>query len=174
MDLIVTADDADRARGHLHCNGNDYACALGRGGVGIEKQEGDGKTPAGRFPLRSILYRADRLNPPETGLPAKPMTETDGWCDDPDDRQYNKPVTHPYPSSAEHLWREDSLYDVIVVLGHNDDPVVPGRGSAVFLHVASDDYAPTQGCVALQRDHLIEVLAKCTEPTWIEINPPQP
>ena len=82
----------------------------------------------------------------------------DGWCDAPADRNYNRPVRHPYPASAERLWRADGLYDVVVVLGYNDRPRVRGRGSAIFMHVARPGYAPTEGCIALARPHLLRVL----------------
>ncbi|HEX7760428.1 MAG TPA: L,D-transpeptidase family protein, partial [Caulobacteraceae bacterium] len=88
-----------------------------------------------------------------------PIAPSDGWCDAPADPAYNRPVTLPYPASAEHLWREDHVYDLIVVLGHNDDPPVAGMGSAIFLHLARPDYAPTEGCVALSRPDLERVLA---------------
>jgi L,D-peptidoglycan transpeptidase YkuD (ErfK/YbiS/YcfS/YnhG family) len=135
-------------------------CALGRGGVAEAdaKKEGDGCSPLGAWPIRRLLYRPDKGLPP-TGLPATPIDPTDGWCDDPGDTAYNRPVTLPYPASAERMWREDGVYDLVVVLGHNDDPVVSGAGSAIFLHLARDGYAPTEGCVALSRADLEAVLA---------------
>jgi L,D-peptidoglycan transpeptidase YkuD (ErfK/YbiS/YcfS/YnhG family) len=109
--------------------------------------------------MRQLLYRPDRGSVPHTALPVKPIAPDDGWCDAPGDRAYNRPVHLPYPASAEQLWREDHLYDLVVVLGYNDDPVVPGQGSAIFLHLARPDFAPTEGCVALSRDDLLTVLA---------------
>ena len=96
---------------------------------------------------------------PRTSLPARPVRPDQGWCDAAGDRNYNRPVRHPYPASAERLWRHDALYDLVVVLGYNDRPRVHGRGSAIFLHVAQPGYAPTEGCVALRRDHLVRLLA---------------
>jgi L,D-peptidoglycan transpeptidase YkuD (ErfK/YbiS/YcfS/YnhG family) len=116
-------------------------------------------TPAGRYPLRRVLYRADRLPTPTSALPVAALAPDDGWCDDPADAAYNRPVKLPYGGRHERLWRDDGLYDVIVVIGHNDDPVVPGRGSAVFLHVAGPGYPPTDGCVALALRDLLELLA---------------
>lgn len=135
-----------------------WPCAIGPAGLVVDKTEGDSATPIGRFPLRRVLYRADRLPPPETALPSTAIGEDDGWCDDRGDPRYNRPVRRPYPARHERLWREDGVYDLVVVLGHNDDPPVPGRGSAVFLHIARPDYAPTEGCVALSRDHLLTFL----------------
>ncbi|GAN78390.1 hypothetical protein Asru_0808_02 [Acidisphaera rubrifaciens HS-AP3] len=92
-------------------------------------------------------------------MPVEPIAPTDGWCDDPRDAAYNTPVTLPYDASHEALWRADALYDVIGVLGWNDAPVERGRGSAIFLHVARPDYAPTEGCVALAAEDVRAVLA---------------
>ena len=137
-----------------------------------DKREGDGATPVGRFALRRLLYRRDRLPAaPATALPAAVIGRDDGWCDDPGDPAYNRPVRLPYPASHERLWREDGLYDLVVVLGHNDDPPVPGLGSAVFLHVARPDYGPTEGCVALARDDLLVLLEGCGAGTMLEIAP---
>ena len=146
------------ARGTLTSGGRTYDCALGPAGIKADKREGDGATPAGEFALRRVLYRADRGALPETWLEALAIERHDGWCDAPGDPAYNRPVRLPYPASAETMWREDGLYDVVVVLGHNDDPVVPGAGSAVFLHCAKPDYAPTEGCVALKKADLLDVL----------------
>ena len=91
-------------------------------------------------------------------MPARAIRNCDGWCDAPTDRNYNRPVRLPYPASAERLWREDELYDVVVVLGHNDCPRTKGRGSAIFMHVAKPGYAPTEGCIALALPHLLRLL----------------
>ncbi len=139
----------------------DMRCALGRSGVRKDKREGDGATPAGRFALRRVLYRADRGQAPPTHLPIVPLAEDDGWCDAANDPAYNRPVRLPYSASAEALWRCDGLYDIVVVLGHNDQPVIPGRGSAIFLHLARNDYAPTEGCMALAEADLRALLTRC-------------
>ena len=139
-----------------------FRCALGRGGVSSSKREGDGATPIGSWPLRNVLFRPDRLARPTTALPVAPLQPADGWCDAPADPNYNRMVRHPYPASAEHLWRKDGIYDLIVVVGYNDQPVIPGRGSAIFLHVARPDYTPTAGCVAFARQDLLQVLQLLT------------
>ncbi len=147
--------------GMLAMGARRVRCALGPGGViaASLKREGDGTTPEGVWPIRRLLYRPDRGGPPSTRLPVQPIGERDGWCDAPDDPAYNRPVALPYPASAERLWREDGLYDLCVILGHNDDPPVAGLGSAVFLHCAHPHYRPTQGCVALARPDLESLLA---------------
>lgn len=140
-------------------DGRRFRCAVGRGGYALDKREGDGATPIGTWPFRLVYYRPDRVQPPETALETRPLTETDGWCDAPGDPAYNRHVTLPYAASHEEMWRADHLYDMVVVLGHNDDPPVPGRGSAIFMHLAREGYLPTEGCVALKREELEQVLA---------------
>ncbi len=139
--------------------GERYRAALGRGGVRAEKVEGDGATPAGLLPLRRVLYRADRVAIPRSVVPREPITPADGWCDDPADPAYNRLIRLPHPARHEELWRADGLYDMVGVLGWNDDPPRPGRGSAIFLHVATADFAPTAGCIALALADLRAVLA---------------
>jgi len=167
--LIVTPDSANPQRGTLRLGARGFACALGRSGIRAEKREGDGATPAGAFPLRRVLYRADRVPAFPTKLPLTSISPGDGWCDAPADARYNQPVKLPYPASTESMWRGDGLYDIVVVLGHNDDPVVPGAGSAIFMHVAAPDRAPTEGCVALARQDLLAVLAEAEPGALIEI-----
>ncbi|MEO1150059.1 MAG: L,D-transpeptidase family protein [Pseudomonadota bacterium] len=144
-------------------------CALGPAGITLNKTEGDGATPAGAFALRKILFRADRLAEPTTALPTQAICEHDGWCDDLGDPNYNRPVTLPYGASAERLFRDDHLYDICVILGHNDDPPVPGAGSAIFFHLARAHYQPTEGCVAVALDHMMAILAACSRDTVMRI-----
>ncbi len=156
MELKVRAD------GWLCWDGGRYRCALGHGGLRADKREGDGATPVGRFLLRRVLYRPDRLPaPPPSAQPTEPINPESGWCDDPADPRYNQPLPLPCTASHEKLWRDDGLYDVLVVLGHNDDPPIPGFGSAIFLHVARPGYLPTEGCVALALCDLLTLLAHC-------------
>ena len=156
MELVVT-----QKRGHagvLECGSASYPCALGKGGMSARKREGDGATPTGVFALRRVFYRADKIERPKTALPVAAIESDDGWCDDPEDPLYNRQVKLPYKARAERLWRGDDLYDVVVVLGYNDEPVVTGKGSAIFLHVANTDMAATEGCVALKLPDLVEIL----------------
>lgn len=143
----------------LVCGNLRFRCALGRSGVAALKREGDGATPLGRFGLRRIYFRGDRLRRPRTGLPLAAIRRNDGWCDATGDRSYNRFVKRPYTASSETMWRGDGLYDLVVVMGYNDRPRVHGRGSAIFMHVARDAYAPTEGCVALRRCDLEKVVA---------------
>jgi L,D-peptidoglycan transpeptidase YkuD (ErfK/YbiS/YcfS/YnhG family) len=165
--IVVRSRSPAATRGILTFGNLRIPCTLGRSGRRWDKREGDGATPCGSFQLRAALYRADRIQRPATRLPLRAIRALDGWCDDPFDRNYNRPVRHPYPASAEHLWRQDGLYDLILVMGHNDDPRVRGKGSAVFMHVASPGYRPTAGCIALSLPHLRQVLARASRSTRV-------
>jgi L,D-peptidoglycan transpeptidase YkuD (ErfK/YbiS/YcfS/YnhG family) len=157
MDLVVERSTA-MSLGVARWGSRTMRCALGRTGVHAEKHEGDGATPAGAFPMRFVLYRPDREAAPRTGLRVQPIAPEDGWCDAPADPAYNRMVRLPYPASAETMWRADGLYDLVVPLGYNDEPVVKGRGSAIFLHLAAANFAPTAGCVALAHADMLAVL----------------
>lgn len=167
----MTAVRVDTAARTLTAFGETIGCTIGRAGacpVG-EKREGDGKTPLGLWPIRAALLRPDRVALP-TGvtLPWRWLRADDGWSDDPADPAYNRPVHHPNPFSAEHLWREDGLYDLILILGHNDAPPLRGRGSAIFLHCRDGD-RPTEGCIAIERDALARLLPRIAPGDVLEI-----
>lgn len=142
----------------MHFAGRHLSAAIGRGGVRSDRHEGDGSTPTGFLPLRRILYRSDRLHLPNISVTSEPLTKSDGWCDDTEYPDYNHQVLLPHPASHEKLWLENRLYDIIGVLGYNDDPIIPGRGSAIFLHVADPEMQPTEGCIALSLEDLCWVL----------------
>jgi L,D-peptidoglycan transpeptidase YkuD (ErfK/YbiS/YcfS/YnhG family) len=145
-------------RGWLEHGALRLPCAIGRSGLQAIKREGDGGTPVGVFALRELRYRADQLRRPRTPLPTHAIRHDDGWCDGRNDRNYNRPVTRPYPASSEELWRADRLYDVVGVTDYNISPRAQGRGSCIFLHVARPDYAPTEGCIALALPDLLRLL----------------
>ena len=157
MDLCVTAD---RHGAVVDWGQGPRRAAIGLPGIAVKGGEGDGITPIGAFPVREVFYRADRIARPDTKLSLRALEKNDGWCDAPDDPNYNRLVKLPYPASAEQMWCEDHLYDLVVVLGYNDDPVVPRMGSAIFLHLARPDYSHTQGCVALAYDDAIAAIGQ--------------
>jgi L,D-peptidoglycan transpeptidase YkuD (ErfK/YbiS/YcfS/YnhG family) len=146
-------------------------CALGRSGVkpAAEKREGDLASPAGVWPIRRLLYRPDKGPVPETALTAQAIEPDDAWCDDPADGAYNRPVKLPHRGSFERMWRGDDLYDLVLVLGHNDAPPKPMMGSAIFLHVARLEYAPTEGCVALAKADVEALIARAQPGDAVEI-----
>ncbi len=160
-----------RADHTLGIDQHSVRCALGKGGVlsAAEKREGDGATPLGIWPIRYVFYRPDRLARPRTIFPVVALREDDGWCDDVASPDYNRHVKLPFTAGHEKLWRDDHVYDLIVVLGHNDDPVVPGMGSAIFLHLARDNYAGTEGCVAVTESDLLELLEAAEPGSAVEI-----
>lgn len=144
-------------------------CAIGRAGIARKQAEGDGVTPIGEWPIRRVLYRADRLARPETRLPLAELRPSAGWCDAPDDPRYNTQIELPCAASHEALWRKDRLYDAIAVLGFNDMPVRAGEGSAIFLHIAREGYASTEGCVALALPDLLDVLRAAAPGSTVRI-----
>ena len=170
--LVATSDGPGATTGTLAFGGFRWRCAFGRGGVRVDKREGDGATPAGLWPLRRVWYRADRVATPETSLPVRAIAEADGWCDDPASPDYNRLVVLPHPARHERLWRADGLYDVLVEIGHNDDPPRAGLGSAIFMHVARPGYAPTEGCVALRIEDLRVALRSCDAGIALRIETP--
>lgn len=160
------------ARGKFSGGGLTCRCAFGKGGiVGANlKREGDGATPLGVWGMKRVFYRPDRMRRPETGLPVVPLRKTDGWCDAPNHPLYNRPVTLPFAASHEKLWREDHVYDLIVELAHNDSPPQPGLGSAVFFHLAHEDYRPTEGCIAVALPDMITALSLSGSGAAIEVS----
>ena len=154
MQLLITTN------GTAHYRNRVYAAAIGRKGITNDKTEGDGASPAGTYELCKALYREDRVLPPTTALNLFKIKNTDGWCDAPNDPNYNKLVTLPYHAHHEILHRSDPAYDILVTTNHNTDPVVPGAGSAIFLHIIKDsEYQSTEGCVAFSESNLREILS---------------
>ena len=163
---------ASFAAGRLTGPDFDEACVFGQAGLiaAAAKREGDGASPVGVWPVRRMLYRADRLSRPVTALESGAIAADDGWCDAPQDPAYNRPVRRPYPASHEELSREDGLYDLLVVLGHNDDPPVKGLGSAIFLHCWRNGQTPTRGCLALAPDAVAALVRRLKPGDLIEIS----
>ncbi len=169
--ISVRGRAGSRSIGHIDFGLAARPCALGRTGRRTLKREGDGATPIGSFRPLCVFYRADRVARPGTRLPVHRLRRDDGWCDAPADANYNRHVRHPYAASAEEMWRTDHLYDLVVVIDHNQRPRVRGGGSAVFLHLARPDFAPTAGCVALARADMLRLLARLGRASRIRILP---
>ncbi len=163
------------ARGHiawLRFGTMQMPCALGRSGVVIIKREGDGGTPVGRMQLLKLCVRRDRLPGPASAVPSRPIGRRDGWCDDPRDGRYNRPVRLPSTASAEALWRQDRLYDVVGIFDWNRRPRTRHRGSAIFLHLCRPGLQATEGCIALLRGDLLRLLAVCGPRPVFDVAPP--
>lgn len=157
------------SRGSLIIHGRSIPVALGRSGIRADKREGDGATPLGIWHPREVRYRADHGSRPLTRLPVRRTQPGDGWCDDPVDGRYNQPVRLPFAPSHERMWRDDALYDLVVVLDHNSRPRQARRGSAVFLHLARDGFLPTEGCIAFRRADLRRLLTLMDRTTRIRV-----
>lgn len=172
MDIFVETSSWAATTGLLKIGPYAFPCTLGGGGVTHDKTEGDKKTPLGRFSLRQLFFRADRLPAPDTGLPLIPLTQNTGWCEDPAHPDYNRCIALPHPAATDHMTRDDALYDLVVIVGYNDDPPIPGKGSAIFIHLARPEFTPTAGCIGLKYDDFLLVLKFCTPETAINILPP--
>jgi L,D-peptidoglycan transpeptidase YkuD (ErfK/YbiS/YcfS/YnhG family) len=168
--LTVQVNTADSSLGWATLGAKRWRCVIGAGGVREDKVEGDGATPVGEYPLRRLYFRNDRLVLPKVRLPARPIGEHDGWCDDPRSSSYNRMVRVPNDWSHEKMWREDGLYDLVVVVGYNDDPPEGEWGSAIFLHIARADMSPTRGCIAFARDDLLELVTLIGPETRLRIH----
>jgi len=140
-----------------------WRCALGLGGIDHKHKEGDGITPLGSHPFGRIFWRSDRLSQPKTELTCLPITPDMGWCDDPDQADYNQLIKLPHDGHFENLWRDDPVYDVVVELLYNTNPIKRGQGSAIFMHVAKPDFSPTEGCIALKLEDLLSLLQEANE-----------
>lgn len=171
MDITVEAKSATASTGTARIGAHAFDCTLGRAGVAsvADKKEGDGKTPLGKFMLRQVLYRADRVPKPDTGLTVEALSPETGWCEDPAHADYNKKIILPHASVHDRMTRDDHLYDYTVVIGYNDAPVVPGKGSAIFLHLAHPAFTPTAGCVGVRAEDMARILKLCDAGSSITI-----
>ena len=142
---------------YLYTETETFKCAVGLNGLTKNKIEGDQCTPVGEFTFKKIYYRADKLGLIDFLIPSSSISENDGWCDDISNEFYNQFIKFPFKGSAERLYRADDLYDLVCVLNYNTDPIIPGKGSAIFLHVAKNNFLHTEGCIALQKDVLIRL-----------------
>ena len=143
--------------GFLINQNQKFKCSIGYNGLTKNKLEGDGCTPIGIFNISKILYRPDKISNFKFNLESEAIKKNDGWCDDINSEFYNQKIRFPFIQSAEHLYRDDDLYDLICVINYNLNPIKKGKGSAIFLHVAKEDYSPTHGCVAIKKEELFKI-----------------
>ena len=144
-------------------------CALGKRGIGKKKKEGDEITPLGRYNIKFLLYRKDRIKKVKTELKKIIIKKNMGWCDDPSSKNYNKLIQLPTKNSHEKLYKDDNSYDIILVLNYNMQPIKNGKGSAIFIHVAKRDYKKTLGCIAISKTALLKIISKIKKNTIVEI-----
>ena len=145
-------------------------CAIGKRGIGHKKRECDKITPKGKFKIKTILYRKDRVSHFKSKITTLPITKVMGWCDDPKSKKYNKLIKLPFKGSAEKLYKEDNTYDIILVLNYNFNPIQKGKGSTIFLHVASKNYKSTLGCIAVSKFNLKKIIKKINKSTIVNIS----
>ena len=169
--IVRPRPGAGGRRGVLLAGALRLPVALGESGLSHLPREGGRATPVADMALLAALYRPDRVRRPQTALPVKPIRPDDGWCDAPFHPRYNRPVALPFAASHERLWRDDRLYDLVVVPDFNIHPREQGRGSAIFLHVAEADFSPTAGCIALKKGDLERLLARCGPGTRLLVAP---
>ncbi|KGT77937.1 L,D-transpeptidase catalytic domain protein [Bradyrhizobium japonicum] len=156
-------------RGWLTAGALTIPVALGRGGILANKREGDGGTPRGSFRPKQLWWRGDRHSRPRTFLPARTIGDTDAWCEDAGDRHYNQAIRLGPEQGGDRLKRTDHLYDFIIEIDHNTKPRIAGRGSAVFLHLARDNFGPTAGCVSMTKAAMLQLLRRLGPRTRIII-----
>jgi L,D-peptidoglycan transpeptidase YkuD (ErfK/YbiS/YcfS/YnhG family) len=167
--LWVRAAAGNPRRGWLIAAGRPIPVALGRGGIVANKREGDGGTPKGTFRPRQLWWRADRHPRPNTFLPVRAIGPEDAWCEDPRSRHYNQPIRLKRDRGGDRLKRDDHLYDFIIEIDHNSTPRIKGRGSAVFLHLARENFSPTAGCVSMTKSAMLRLLRRLGPDTKIVI-----
>ena len=154
---------------YLFLENKKYQCAVGKNGLTKNKIEGDLCTPLGVFQFNKIFYRPDRLGEIKFLINSSTIKKNDGWCDDQDSKWYNQYVQFPFKESAEHLYREDNIYDLVCVLNYNTSPIVAGKGSAIFLHLCRDNFEGTEGCIAIEKEILIKIATSIESNSIIRI-----
>jgi len=156
--------------GYLKYKNLKFRCALGEAGIKKKKKEGDNITPKGEFKIIKVYYRDDKVKNITTSIKKLKIKKNTGWCDDPNSKFYNKQIKLPSKFSHEKLYRDDNLYDLILVSNYNMNPIIKNKGSAIFIHVAKNSYERTKGCIALKKEHLIKLLSQIKKDTKIKID----
>ena len=167
--IWIRAAAGNPRRGWMTAEGLIVPVALGRGGIRANKREGDGGTPKGTFRPRRLWWRQDRHPRPRTFLPLRSIRPEDAWCEDPVSRHYNRLVRRDRDGGGDRLRRDDDLYDFIVEIDHNTSPRIAGLGSAVFLHLARENFGPTAGCVSMTKSAMLQLLRQLGPQTRIVI-----
>jgi L,D-peptidoglycan transpeptidase YkuD (ErfK/YbiS/YcfS/YnhG family) len=146
-----------------------FKCSLGKNGVTKNKIEGDKCTPSGTYRLKQVFYRADRIKKFSTNIKKIKIKKNMGWCDDSSSKRYNQLIRVPTKFSHEKLYRKDGIYDIIVVLNYNMNPVIKKKGSAIFMHIAKKNYSKTLGCIGLKKNDLLEILSEVKKNNKVKI-----
>ena len=141
----------------LYFKTKNYRCSVGLNGFTKNKIEGDKKTPIGKYSFGKLFVRTDKIKNLNTKFKYIPIRKDMAWSDDSNKSNYNN-LIKTKNKHKESLYRDDNLYDLILVINYNMNPVLPNKGSAIFLHISSDDYKPTEGCIAIAVNDFIEIL----------------
>ena len=168
--IQIFASGKSKSSGLLIFGHKTMPCILGKNGIGARKLEGDGVTPAGIYKILFGYYRKDRIGHLSSNIKLYPIKQNYGWCDDPNSSLYNRFVLLPVKQSHEKLWRQDHLYDICLVLDHNQHPRKRNGGSAIFFHLIAKDNQPTQGCIGVSQAQMRKILARCATDCQIEIS----
>ena len=155
---------------YLSINNYKVKCAIGKRGINIKKKEGDLITPKGLFKIKFILYRKDRIFNLKTKIKKMPIKKNMGWCDDPRSIYYNKLINLPFKYSAEKLYRTENTYDIIFVLNYNMRPIIKNKGSAIFIHIARNNFKKTAGCVAIKKTSMKKIASIINKKTLVKIS----
>ncbi len=159
-----------KKNGYLEYKNFKSPCALGKAGIGKKKIEGDNITPKGNFRIVKVYYREDKIKKIHTKFKLIKIKKNMGWCSDPSSKKYNQQIKLPTKFNHEKLYRKDSLYDIILFISYNINPIIKNKGSAIFIHIAKKNYNPTAGCIALKKRDLIKLLGLIKKNTRIYIN----
>ena len=154
---------------YLTCNNYKAKCAIGKRGIGNKRKEGDFITPKGKYKIKYILYRKDRIKKIQSKIKKIVIKKNMGWCDDPKSKYYNKLILLPSAYSCERLYKKENMYDIILVLDYNMNPTIKNKGSAIFIHISKKNYKKTEGCVALNKRHLLKIIKELKNNTKVKI-----
>ena len=154
---------------NLTYNNYKAKCAIGKRGIGFKRKEGDLITPKGKYKIKYILYRKDRIKRIQSQIKTIAIKKNMGWCDDPQSTKYNKLIKLPSSNSYEKLYKRENIYDIILILDYNMNPIVKGKGSAIFIHIAKKNFKKTEGCVALKKIDLLKILKQLKKNTKVKI-----
>ena len=155
-------------KNYLIYNKLKVKCAIGKKGIGYKRKEGDLITPIGQFKIKYVLYRKDRVQI-STKLRKKVIKKNMGWCDDSKSKQYNKLVKLPFAYKHEKLFKKENIYDIILILNYNMNPIKKNKGSAIFIHIAKNNFKKTEGCVAIKKRHLLKIIKEVKPTTKVKI-----
>jgi L,D-peptidoglycan transpeptidase YkuD (ErfK/YbiS/YcfS/YnhG family) len=158
-----------KKNGYLEYRNIKFRCSLGKAGIHKKIKEGDNITPRGTYKILSIYYRQDRIKKIKCQIKKIKITKKIGWCDDLNSKYYNKQIKLPSKLNHEILYRKDDIYDIVCIINYNINPILKGRGSAIFLHIAKKKYQKTKGCIALKKNDLIKLLTLIKKNTKIKI-----